>query len=185
MIITIPKALFILQSEFGGRARQFSRYRLSLSLTFRTSKHFLGVGLGVHEGEIKRKERESPPTQLTSGKAGRFVGYLKDSCKRPSWRTVGCIRSWRLNMRKKREWCGGDEGGDIKKVLEERKRERRRKGEVTVPHANFHELRNRQRTARPWHRLPLIFYCPCLCRQCIVRSDDDERRLTLTIFRAL
>lgn len=33
-------------------------------------------------------------------------------------------------------------------------------GRVSVLCADFHELRNRRRTARPWHRLSLIFYCP-------------------------
>lgn len=98
----IPKAFFSSQFEFG----RASRYKLSLSLTFRTPKHYLGVGCGVHESEMKRK-RESPSTQVTSGKAGRFVRYLEDSCIRPSWRTVGCIRSWRLNMRQNEEVMRG------------------------------------------------------------------------------
>lgn len=68
-----------------------------------------------------------------------------------------------LDMRKGREFRGGDKGGDIQEVSEERKRDGEREGEVTVPRADFHELRNHRRTARPWHQLPLIFYCPCLC----------------------
>jgi len=44
----------------------------------------------------------------------------------------------------------------------ERKHEGEEEDEVTVPRADFHELRNRRRTARPWHRLSLIFYCPYL-----------------------
>lgn len=75
------------------------------------------------------------------------------------------------------EFRGGDKGADIQKVSGERKREKEREGEVTVPRADFHELRNRRRTARPWHRLPLIFYCPCLRRRCCcVRHDVSTHR---------
>lgn len=90
--------------------------------------------------------------------------------------------------------CGSDAGGEgdtHRRWLRRRRRRRKRgrEGEVTVPRADFHELRNRRRTARPWHRLPLIFYCPYL-RRCCRRSprrfhaaadDDDGRRLTIVV----
>lgn len=103
-----------------------------------------------------------------------FVGFTH---KRSLWRTVrDAFFSQLKNERARHEEGNGcDERGEThtRGVGGEEAREGGTEGEVTVPRADFHELRNRWRTARPWHRLPLIFYCPS---GCVVVGHDVRTR---------